>query len=121
MIFIKSCVNKFHCFYFRPRKRLCWRCSQEISSNNKFIVCSQKTCKKKYHRTCVTIDESRELKFSCPWHFCSKCGRRTSAHCSFCSTAFCQGNLKIILMYIRTNCPKISRYPFHHRFFNHFN
>ncbi|XP_039304708.1 histone-lysine N-methyltransferase NSD2 isoform X2 [Solenopsis invicta] len=83
--------------YRQPRKRLCWRCGQEISFNNKFIVCSQKTCKKKYHRTCVTTDESRESKFSCPWHFCSKCGRRTSAHCSFCSTAFCQvhfdGNL----------------------------
>ncbi|XP_028044600.1 histone-lysine N-methyltransferase NSD2 isoform X2 [Monomorium pharaonis] len=79
--------------YRRWRKRRCWRCGQEISYNNKFIVCSQKTCKKKYHKTCVTIDESTESKFACPWHFCSKCGRRTSAHCSFCSTAFCQVHL----------------------------
>ncbi|KAG5332861.1 NSD2 methyltransferase, partial [Acromyrmex heyeri] len=80
--------------YKRWRKRKCWRCGQEISfDNNEFVICSQKTCLKKYHQTCVIINESTDSKFCCPWHFCSECGRRTSAHCSFCSTAFCQVHL----------------------------
>ncbi|XP_011260373.1 histone-lysine N-methyltransferase NSD2 [Camponotus floridanus] len=78
--------------YKRSRKFICWRCGQEISGLNNSIVCSQKTCNKKYHTTCVVIDDA-ELKFSCPWHHCLECGRRTSAHCSFCSTAFCQAHL----------------------------
>ncbi|KAL0116161.1 hypothetical protein PUN28_011190 [Cardiocondyla obscurior] len=77
----------------KRRERRCWRCGQVIFVNNKFIVCSQRTCNKKYHKTCIEIDESTESKFCCPWHFCSECGRRTSAHCSFCSVAFCQVHL----------------------------
>ncbi|XP_011707268.1 PREDICTED: histone-lysine N-methyltransferase NSD2 isoform X2 [Wasmannia auropunctata] len=77
----------------RWRKYMCWRCGQEIPDLDKFVVCSQRTCNKKYHKTCVVIDELTESKFCCPWHFCSECGRRTSAHCSFCSTAFCQVHL----------------------------
>ncbi|XP_018312439.1 histone-lysine N-methyltransferase NSD2 [Mycetomoellerius zeteki] len=80
--------------YKRWRKHKCWRCGQKISfDNNEFVICSQKTCLKKYHQTCVVINESTDSKFCCPWHFCSECGRRTSAHCSFCSTAFCQVHL----------------------------
>ncbi|XP_077258296.1 nuclear receptor binding SET domain protein isoform X1 [Temnothorax americanus] len=75
----------------KERKYTCWQCGQEIY-HNKFIVCSQRTCNKKYHKTCVIVDET-EPKFCCPWHFCSECGRRTSAHCSFCSIAFCQDHL----------------------------
>ncbi|XP_029154906.1 histone-lysine N-methyltransferase NSD2 [Nylanderia fulva] len=78
--------------YRRPRKFMCWRCGQEISDRNNSIVCSQRTCNKKYHTTCVEVDDA-ESKFSCPWHHCLECGRRTSAHCSFCSTAFCQVHL----------------------------
>ncbi|XP_012235708.1 histone-lysine N-methyltransferase NSD2 isoform X2 [Linepithema humile] len=74
------------------KKLICWRCGQKISDSSKFIICSQTTCKKKYHMTCVEVDEA-EPKFSCPWHYCLECGRRTSSHCSFCSTAFCQVHL----------------------------
>ncbi|XP_014480205.1 PREDICTED: histone-lysine N-methyltransferase NSD2 isoform X2 [Dinoponera quadriceps] len=80
----------------RSMKLTCWQCGQEISSSNEPLICQQRTCRKKYHRTCVTLDGT-ESKFSCPWHYCLECGRRTSTHCSFCSTAFCQvhheGNL----------------------------
>lgn len=55
------------------------------------MVCDQKTCNKKYHKECVEIDDA-DTRFSCPWHHCTECDRRTSAHCSFCSVAFCQGS-----------------------------
>ncbi|XP_025159312.1 histone-lysine N-methyltransferase NSD2 isoform X2 [Harpegnathos saltator] len=76
----------------RSIKYMCWQCGQAISSSSELLICQQRTCKKKYHRTCVTFD-GVESKFSCPWHYCLECGRRTSAHCSFCSTAFCQVHL----------------------------
>ncbi|XP_043520102.1 histone-lysine N-methyltransferase NSD2 isoform X2 [Frieseomelitta varia] len=77
----------------RLRKRvLCWGCGQEIEKLTQFVVCDQKTCSKKYHKTCVIIDDT-DSRFSCPWHFCAECSRRTSAHCSFCSAAFCQVHL----------------------------
>ncbi|XP_032662597.1 histone-lysine N-methyltransferase NSD2 isoform X2 [Odontomachus brunneus] len=76
----------------RSTKSICWQCGQEISNSHELLICQQRTCKKKYHRTCVTLD-GPESKFSCPWHYCLECGRRTSAHCSFCTTAFCQVHL----------------------------
>lgn len=80
-----------NCKIIRLRKRvLCWGCGQEIEKLTQFVVCDQKTCSKKYHKTCVIIDDT-DSRFSCPWHFCAECSRRTSAHCSFCSAAFCQG------------------------------
>ncbi|XP_035729731.1 histone-lysine N-methyltransferase NSD2-like isoform X1 [Vespa mandarinia] len=76
----------------RSRKHFCWSCGQEIMHGSETIVCDHKTCNKKYHNTCVDIDNG-ESKFSCPWHHCIECNRRTSAHCSFCSVAFCQVHL----------------------------
>ncbi|XP_017756965.1 PREDICTED: histone-lysine N-methyltransferase NSD2 isoform X2 [Eufriesea mexicana] len=77
----------------RSRKHvLCWSCGQEIEKLGEFVVCDQKTCNKKYHKACVIIDDM-DSRFSCPWHRCAECRRRTSAHCSFCSTAFCQVHL----------------------------
>ncbi|KOC64333.1 putative histone-lysine N-methyltransferase NSD2 [Habropoda laboriosa] len=77
----------------RSRKHvLCWRCGQEIEKSAEYAVCDQKTCNKKYHKACVIIDDT-DSRFSCPWHHCTECGRRTSAHCSFCSAAFCQVHL----------------------------
>ncbi|OAD57248.1 Histone-lysine N-methyltransferase, H3 lysine-36 and H4 lysine-20 specific, partial [Eufriesea mexicana] len=67
-------------------------CGQEIEKLGEFVVCDQKTCNKKYHKACVIIDDM-DSRFSCPWHRCAECRRRTSAHCSFCSTAFCQVHL----------------------------
>lgn len=89
---------------------MCWRCGQEISSPSKLLVCQQRTCNKKYHRACVEIDEV-ESRFSCPWHHCSECGRRTSAHCSFCSTAFCQGITNNINACSCTELSKIKILP----------
>ncbi|XP_071859835.1 nuclear receptor binding SET domain protein isoform X2 [Bombus fervidus] len=77
----------------RLRKHvLCWSCGQEIEKLTEFVVCDQKTCNKKYHKSCVIIDDT-DSRFSCPWHHCAECRRRTSAHCSFCSAAFCQVHL----------------------------
>ncbi|XP_033313857.1 histone-lysine N-methyltransferase NSD2 isoform X3 [Bombus bifarius] len=77
----------------RLRKHvLCWSCGQEIEKLTEFVVCDQKTCNKKYHKSCVIIDDA-DSRFSCPWHHCAECRRRTSAHCSFCSAAFCQVHL----------------------------
>ncbi|XP_048264337.1 histone-lysine N-methyltransferase NSD2 isoform X3 [Bombus terrestris] len=77
----------------RSRKHvLCWSCGQEIEKLTEFVVCDQKTCNKKYHKSCVIIDDT-DSRFSCPWHHCAECRRRTSAHCSFCSAAFCQVHL----------------------------
>ncbi|CAK9806624.1 Histone-lysine N-methyltransferase, H3 lysine-36 specific [Anthophora plagiata] len=77
----------------RSRKHvLCWSCGQEIEKSTEYAVCDQKTCNKKYHKSCVIIDDT-DSRFSCPWHHCTECGRRTSAHCSFCSAAFCQVHL----------------------------
>ncbi|CAL7936216.1 unnamed protein product [Xylocopa violacea] len=77
----------------RSRKhQLCWNCGQEIEKLEEFVICDQKTCNKKYHKSCVIIDNA-DSRFSCPWHHCTECGRRTSAHCSFCSAAFCQVHL----------------------------
>ncbi|XP_072742507.1 histone-lysine N-methyltransferase NSD2 isoform X2 [Anoplolepis gracilipes] len=84
--------SKRHKRFYKSKKDNCWRCAQKISDSNNFIVCSQRTCNKKYHASCVVIDDA-ESKFRCPWHYCLECGRRTSAHCSFCSTAFCQVHL----------------------------
>ncbi|XP_015436181.1 PREDICTED: histone-lysine N-methyltransferase NSD2 isoform X1 [Dufourea novaeangliae] len=78
----------------RSRKHsACWSCGQEIEKLDDFVVCDQKTCNKKYHKACVVIDDE-DSRFSCPWHHCTECGRRTSAHCSFCSAAFCQVHLE---------------------------
>ncbi|XP_076282492.1 nuclear receptor binding SET domain protein isoform X2 [Lasioglossum baleicum] len=78
----------------RSRKHMaCWGCGQEIEKIEDYVVCDQKTCNKKYHKTCVVIDDV-DSRFSCPWHHCAECGRRTSAHCSFCSSAFCQVHLE---------------------------
>ncbi|XP_015183838.1 PREDICTED: histone-lysine N-methyltransferase NSD2 isoform X1 [Polistes dominula] len=76
----------------RLRKRFCWHCGQEITPDSEIIICDHKTCNKKYHSTCINIFNT-ESKFSCPWHHCLICNRRTSAHCSFCSAAFCQVHL----------------------------
>ncbi|CAK9827707.1 Histone-lysine N-methyltransferase NSD2 [Anthophora retusa] len=77
----------------RSRKHvLCWSCGQEIEKSTEYAVCDQKTCNKKYHKSCVNIDDT-DSRFSCPWHHCTECGRRTSAHCSYCSAAFCQVHL----------------------------
>ncbi|XP_043589908.1 histone-lysine N-methyltransferase NSD2 isoform X4 [Bombus pyrosoma] len=77
----------------RLRKHvLCWSCGQEIEKLTEFVICDQKTCNKKYHKSCVIIDDT-DSRFSCPWHHCAECRRRTSAHCSFCSAAFCQVHL----------------------------
>ncbi|XP_053972341.1 histone-lysine N-methyltransferase NSD2 isoform X2 [Hylaeus anthracinus] len=77
----------------RSRKHVtCWSCGQEIDKLEDFVVCDQKTCNKKYHNACVEIDGT-DSRFSCPWHHCTECGRRTSAHCAFCSVAFCQVHL----------------------------
>ncbi|XP_076238839.1 nuclear receptor binding SET domain protein [Calliopsis andreniformis] len=78
----------------RPRKHYltCWSCGHEIDKSGETVVCDQKTCNKKYHKVCVVIDDT-ESRFSCPWHHCAECDRRTSAHCSFCSVAFCQVHL----------------------------
>ncbi|XP_076171754.1 nuclear receptor binding SET domain protein isoform X2 [Ptiloglossa arizonensis] len=77
----------------RSRKHvMCWSCGQEIEKLEDFVVCDQKTCNKKYHNTCVDINDT-DSRFSCPWHHCTECGRRTSAHCAFCSAAFCQVHL----------------------------
>ncbi|KAG7205791.1 hypothetical protein KM043_007736 [Ampulex compressa] len=77
----------------RTRKHFtCWCCGEMIEKVSDFVVCDQKTCNKRYHKTCVDIDDA-ESRFSCPWHHCLECGRRTSAHCSFCSSAFCQVHL----------------------------
>ena len=77
----------------RPRNGwLCWSCGQEIDKSMESVVCDQKTCNKRYHKICVIIDDV-DSRFSCPWHHCADCGRRTSAHCFFCSSAFCQVHL----------------------------
>ncbi|XP_046412948.1 histone-lysine N-methyltransferase NSD2 [Neodiprion fabricii] len=66
----------------------CWTCGNKISDDD-LLQCDQKTCGKRYHKSCVTFEDT-DSRFSCPWHHCAACSRRTSAHCSFCSTAFCQ-------------------------------
>ncbi|XP_003707627.2 nuclear receptor binding SET domain protein isoform X1 [Megachile rotundata] len=77
----------------RSRKHVpCWCCGQDIEKSEDSVICDQKTCNKKYHKICVNIDDT-DSRFSCPWHHCRECGRRTSAHCSFCSAAFCQVHL----------------------------
>ncbi|XP_029047985.2 histone-lysine N-methyltransferase NSD2 isoform X2 [Osmia bicornis bicornis] len=76
----------------RKQVLLCWCCGQEIEKKEDSVVCDQKTCNKRYHKTCIDIDDT-DSRFSCPWHHCTECGRRTSAHCSFCSVAFCQVHL----------------------------
>lgn len=84
----------------RLRKHvLCWSCGQEIEKLAEFVICDQKTCNKKYHKACVIIDDT-DSRFSCPWHRCAECRRRTSAHCSFCSAAFCQGNILYYICFI---------------------
>ncbi|XP_076646596.1 nuclear receptor binding SET domain protein isoform X2 [Halictus rubicundus] len=86
-------IDKIKC-QRRSRKHMaCWGCGQEIEKMEDYVVCDQKTCNKKYHKTCVDIDDV-DSRFSCPWHHCAECGRRTSAHCSFCSSAFCQVHLE---------------------------
>ncbi|XP_017886764.1 histone-lysine N-methyltransferase NSD2 isoform X2 [Ceratina calcarata] len=74
------------------RRMLCWKCGKPIEQLEAFVVCDQKTCGKKYHKDCVIVDDA-DSRFSCPWHHCKECGRRTSAHCSFCCAAFCQVHL----------------------------
>ncbi|EZA60650.1 putative histone-lysine N-methyltransferase NSD2 [Ooceraea biroi] len=92
----KSRRRSSRCSSMSRRKLLCWRCGQEILDSSRSIICSRRTCKRKYHVTCVKIDDTQP-NFNCPWHHCLECDRRTTIHCSFCSTAFCQvhfdGNL----------------------------
>ncbi|XP_024945454.1 histone-lysine N-methyltransferase NSD2 isoform X2 [Cephus cinctus] len=81
----------------RWRKILCWFCGGSFTNTEDILKCDQKTCNKRYHKVCVNIEDF-DSRFSCPWHHCAECGRRTSAHCSFCSTAFCQAHLDGNLM-----------------------
>ncbi|XP_066584168.1 histone-lysine N-methyltransferase NSD2-like isoform X2 [Prorops nasuta] len=76
----------------KRRNNGCWNCGKSIPKESNYLICSQKTCNRKYHSTCVEV-ENADLKFICPWHFCIECSKRTSAHCSFCSIAFCQVHL----------------------------
>lgn len=70
----------------------CWTCGSAITDDD-FLKCDQKTCNKRYHKSCVAVEDSIS-RFSCPWHHCAICNRRTSAHCWFCSTAFCQVHIE---------------------------
>ncbi|KAK0080937.1 hypothetical protein PV325_013077 [Microctonus aethiopoides] len=68
----------------------CWRCKEDILGADELIECGLKSCSKKYHKRCV---KRRRSRFRCPWHHCIDCNKRTSGHCLFCSTAYCQAHI----------------------------
>ncbi|XP_043276284.1 histone-lysine N-methyltransferase NSD2 [Venturia canescens] len=70
----------------------CWSCGEILAKTDDYVECNRRTCFKRYHRSCVTL-EKEDSQFNCPWHRCKECGRRTGAHCTFCSAAYCQGHL----------------------------
>ncbi|XP_057325332.1 histone-lysine N-methyltransferase NSD2 isoform X2 [Microplitis mediator] len=78
----------------RPRMIYkCWRCSKDLSDREEYVICSLRTCSKRYHKKCVTV-QGDASKFSCPWHHCLECNKRTAAHCTYCPIAYCQTHIE---------------------------
>ncbi|XP_034950762.1 histone-lysine N-methyltransferase NSD2 isoform X2 [Chelonus insularis] len=71
----------------------CWRCKKDLADTDEYVECDLKTCSKRYHRKCVSR-RGETRKFSCPWHHCVECKKRTSAHCAFCPIAYCQVHIE---------------------------
>lgn len=54
------------------------------------VMCDEKDCPKAYHLDCLEIKDIPRTKWSCPWHFCDECGKRSSKSCPKCPTSFCK-------------------------------
>lgn len=78
----------------------CWRCSKDLSDREEFVICDLRTCSKRYHKTCVTV-QGDASKFSCPWHHCLECNKRCKKHCTYCPIAYCQSKLFFLLYSIQ--------------------
>ncbi|XP_044575684.1 histone-lysine N-methyltransferase NSD2 isoform X1 [Cotesia glomerata] len=78
----------------RPRMIYkCWRCSKDLSDREEFVICDLRTCSKRYHKKCVTV-QGDASKFSCPWHHCLECNKRCKKHCTYCPIAYCQNHIE---------------------------
>jgi len=63
----------------------CFRCAE----GGHLMMCDVKTCSKVYHLACLKLEAPPRGQWTCPWHHCDVCGRKTATFCSICPNSFC--------------------------------
>ncbi|KAK4025415.1 histone-lysine N-methyltransferase NSD2 isoform X1 [Daphnia magna] len=63
----------------------CFRCTE----GGHLVVCDFKNCSKVYHLECLKLSAPPKGQWTCPWHHCDVCGRKSTQFCSVCPNSLC--------------------------------
>ena len=53
------------------------------------LRCDHSSCSKAYHPLCVSLQQTPQAPWLCPWHSCAQCSLPAEAWCRHCPNAFC--------------------------------
>ncbi|XP_017768211.1 PREDICTED: uncharacterized protein LOC108556555 [Nicrophorus vespilloides] len=65
----------------------CFECGE--TGLGETYPCHSKLCTKFYHPKCVNLETKMHSKWTCPWHNCNMCSKRTIRCCLFCTNSYC--------------------------------
>ena len=54
------------------------------------LQCDWKTCPKVYHLSCLNKEKIPRVKWYCPWHYCDRCGKKSTSFCIHCPYSYCE-------------------------------